>query len=285
MQPWIQFIWEQLALVCDGETETLFASAERVNGNVTKEFDMKCALYAIVLQHGVKVDNGARVVHGTPVGWSGADHSAAIDNNTANGGEVATGVTIAEMIIDFGSAATRIIRLFGQVKIIGSGPSSTSLIRVSYSTDDISYTGLETLITITSGQTITLDSDAQGTSTNFRYVKIEGVGTGALSEFATIREVYAEADTGGITDLTFEIKDSARSTWVDMPISPLMPTINPMLNGDPETSLTQLGVGQAISAILPGATSGGIKLIRAKLTTTKGKSDTSVVIIKVNTQT
>ena len=69
MQPWIQFIWEQLALACDGETETLFASAERAVGNVTKEFDMKCALYAIVLQHGVVVDNGARVTHGTSKSW------------------------------------------------------------------------------------------------------------------------------------------------------------------------------------------------------------------------
>jgi len=46
----IELVVPPVAPVIKGETETLFPLADRPNGSVTKEFDMKGALYAVFVQ-------------------------------------------------------------------------------------------------------------------------------------------------------------------------------------------------------------------------------------------
>lgn len=277
-----------ITVLPEGETETLFTSADRVVGTAAKEFDMKGALYAIVLQRGTPVDNASRVTIGTPILWSTAAHDAAIDDNISNGVNAAPAVgTDAEMKIDFGSNTTRQPHLYGRVSINAAASSTTIRLSVSYSTDDISYTGEEVLITRTdsSGGLVITDTDVQGTSSSFRYIRILGQktsGNGIVT--AMVREIYNEEDTGGRTILSFEVFDTENSAWVSLPLTSAFAATDARVNGVSFVDqFNQLGLNMTNHVLFPSNIQAGTALLRAVLTTDKGKSDTSVVILKCNT--
>jgi len=274
-----------ITVLPEGETETLFASAERVVGTAAKEFDMKGALYAIVLQRGTSVDNASRVTIGTPILWNAASHTAAIDDDVTNGGGATPVVgTDAEMKIDFGSAAVRQPHIYGRVGILGAASTTVVQLRLAYSTDDISYTGEEILISVSSNSAAFLDTDVQGTSQNFRYIRIRGVKTQGNGVASTIvRELYNEEDTGGRTVLNFEIFDTANSIWVNLPLTTVLGFTDPRATTTPVDQFNQMGLNMTNHALFPSSIQAGTALLRAVLTTDKGKSDTSVVILKCNT--
>lgn len=270
-----------------GESTTLFASLERPALDVSVfEFDMKGAFYAVVVQDGRIVDNSTRTNQDAPIGWTVQAQTDAIDNNISNGIEdLTSGVFSNEMRHDWGSVAVRTPRVVDQLRTTSNQPNTTVSMRVSFSDDNITYGATTIVHSFTAGGPVTQQSTFTFAPTSFRFSKIEAGNTGAASTGAAIvREIYDPALSGGKTDLTFEVFDNERSDWKPLLLTTAIPSINPIETGTTEIRTDQIGEGQINALVMPTATAGGMRLIRAVLTTSfDGVSDTSVVLLKTNT--
>jgi len=270
------------SVIPKGETETIFASADRVAGNITTaEFDMKGAVVGIFVQDGRVVDNSSRVIFGTPVTWTTQDQTDCIDANILNGVQ-RNPSTSSEMIWDWGSIATRTLSTQINVATVSLNPANSITIVVEFSDDDVSYGSPQT-IGSTGGAVNNQEVRTDLTAQSFRYTKIRP-SVQANSTRATIREIWEITTIGGASDLTFEARDTERSDWKVISPTTAIPQVAPNATGATFPLVSQIGQGQINEMFLPTADVADIKMIRAVLTTSAdGVSNTSVVLIKVNT--
>jgi len=264
-----------------GATETLFAPIDRANQSVfMQEFDMTGALYAVVVQDSRIVDNSSRANQGTPVGWSVLAQTLMIDNNITNG-EVTNVNSSSEVRHDWGSIASRIVTVVGQVRTTSNNPANSIRFDMEFSDDDIVYANSQ-FIESTGGVVNTKNFNVDLLSQSFRFTKV--VVTQANNTNGTIHEIYNKATSGGATDLFFEAFDSERGDWKRIFLTTPLDTLRPIDTGATVVQTDQIGEGQDNRLIMPTALQSGMNLIRAVLTTTDdGVSSTSVVILKTNT--
>ncbi len=269
-------------IIPKGESEIIFASAERAANNVaTAEFDMKGAIVGIFVQDGRVVDNSGRVKFGTPVTWTTTDQDDCVDTNKFNGVQRAP-TTSSEMKFDWGSIATRSISTQINVATVSLNPANSINMTVDFSDDDVAYANPQN-IGSTGGGVNNVEVRTDLVAQSFRYTRIRP-SVSVSSVRCTVREIWEITTVGGDTQLTFEVRDTTRSDWKVLAPTTPMKVIDVFTNGATVTTTDPVGQGQINELIMPTADAAGVKLIRAVLTTSaNGVSDTSVILIKVNT--
>ncbi len=263
----------------DSEYEELFDSTKKfaVSSPFTKEFDIKGATGLIFFQKATIQGTTARIITSEDIS---GDPNVLIDDNLGNSiAESGTGSNT--VVIDFQSIAVRDISskasTGNSTNSSGGGSASVS---ISYSTDNISYSGGGTICSSggspsspnTCGPTTRTD-----VAVNMRYAKLtlsrSSVNTSNPSN--TVFECW-EGGTGlGTATVTFEVFRDLDSTWDAIDLGVTLPT-NSSSTGSTSTTQTLQGASTDPKRVFPK----GASRIRAKMSVTDA-CDATVGVLKI----
>ncbi len=246
------------------KTETLFPTQDRVIGTVNREFTMDSNYSVYVLHVATSILGGRSVVSGSDFG----SPDNAIDSSyTLHAAKniPAADVSEKELIVDFGSDATRTISINTGGRSLGSNASCVW--KYYLSDDDISYSGSTTFLnkTYVPTEERTNDDDL-GSLSSFRYLKITVACPSIVDVNIDLFEIWEPSVSGGVSALTFEILNDETSAWQTVATATQIT--------DPSTGV----ITETLNKFdLPNSIAGKL---RCKLVTTNGSSNESVFIIK-----
>jgi len=214
--------FDKLTRVPDSEYEELFDNTTKLASSspFTKEFDIKGAVALILHQSATMVGTTARTIESN-TNW--ANPTIITDDDLNN----STSTTVSgEIIVDFGSIATREITSKGRAVIQATGGApvgASASVSISYSEDDVSYSGGGTVVQSNGIESQTVDNTATRVDpgVSMRYAKLTATANpGANSYNPTCYgfEVF-EGGTGlGTGTISFEILNELTGLWETLDI-------------------------------------------------------------------